>query len=511
MSNIAITSASDFTQLAQTQRVSQMVQTAVRGRTSTAALLGSVIFYGLLALMVLTAVPYGTVEPWWDALFQTVVFLFAVLWMVEGFLSKRWCLPEHRLFIPLLCLAAFVFLQSLSLGYLNLTSLGINTSGLGYTSADPYESGWVARKLLALIITGALLMRYTTTARRFKWLVFVIIGVGIASSVFGLARQTMQGDAPSYVLPSLKPHTAGYAQFINKNHFAFLVEMSLGLVLGLLLAARRKLDWALAYVTAALLMAAAIILSNARAGVFSMLAELLFLCALLIVFHHRQRKHQGMAPLSRLRAWGFPVVGALVCGTLLLVAASGVVWFGGEPLVTRMAALSSEMQPTNVDTHLGVRRVEIWQATWRLIKSHPIAGTGFGAFSVAITKQHDATGEWTPEAAHNDYLELVAGGGLIGFAIVCWFVVAFFRLARKRLNSPDPFRRAASLGALAALFAVATHSLVDFGLHTTVNSIVFVGLIVIVTLGHQVEMKRSLDQGLRPGTLTPDGMIVANK
>jgi O-antigen ligase len=418
-------------------------------------------------------------------------------------------LPEHHLFIPLLCLAAFIWLQSFSLGHLNLTSFGINTSGLGYISADPYESGWAARKLLALIITGSLLIRYTTTSRRFKWLVFVIIGIGIASSVFGLARQTMQGDAPSYVLPSLKPHTAGYAQFINENHFALLIEMSLGLVLGLFLNARRKLDWALVYLTGALLMAATIILSNSRGGVFSMLAELLFLSAVLFVLRHRER--QAIEQWSRLRTWGFPLVGALVCGAVLVTAAAGVVWFGGEPLVARMAALSSEVQPVSGDPHSGVRRVEIWQATCRLIKLHPIVGTGVGAFSVAITKQHDATGEWTPEAAHNDYLELVAGGGLIGFGIVCWFAVAFFRLARKRLNSPDPFRRAAGLGALAALFAVATHSLVDFGLHTTVNSIVFVGLIVIATSGHQIEVKRSLDQGLRPETLTPDGMIVANK
>src|SRR2546426_889174 len=42
------------------------------------------IFYALLTIIVLTAVPYGTVEPWWKAVFQCAVFALGCLWIVEG-------------------------------------------------------------------------------------------------------------------------------------------------------------------------------------------------------------------------------------------------------------------------------------------------------------------------------------------------------------------------------------------------------------------------------------------
>jgi hypothetical protein len=41
------------------------------GRASR--ILSRVIFYTLLVLIALVAVPYGTVEPWWMALFECVV------------------------------------------------------------------------------------------------------------------------------------------------------------------------------------------------------------------------------------------------------------------------------------------------------------------------------------------------------------------------------------------------------------------------------------------------------
>ncbi len=46
--------------------------------------LSPVIFYSLLVLLPLTAIPYGTVEPWWVALFECAVFLIAVLGVADA-------------------------------------------------------------------------------------------------------------------------------------------------------------------------------------------------------------------------------------------------------------------------------------------------------------------------------------------------------------------------------------------------------------------------------------------
>jgi putative inorganic carbon (HCO3(-)) transporter len=139
--------------------------------------------------------------------------------------------------------------------------------------------------------------------------------------------------------------------------------------------------------------------------------------------------------------------------------------------------------------------VDIWRATVELIKDHPLVGVGFGGYWTAIPQYHNASGAYTPQQAHNDYLEIMASGGVIGFALFLWFVVLLLNRARKVLLDGDPLRRAACLGAVVALFGVAVHSLFDFGLHITINSALFVALVVIATVEVPAEAAKELRVG----------------
>ena len=91
------------------------------------------------------------------------------------------------------------------------------------------------------------------------------------------------------------------------------------------------------------------------------------------------------------------------------------------------------------------------------------------------------------EQAHNDYLDLAANGGVVAIGLAAWFVVAIVLRARSSLRSGDPYRRAASLGAVAGMLSIAVHSLVDFGLQVTGIAVVFVVLMVISVADHRVE------------------------
>ncbi|HKC66056.1 MAG TPA: hypothetical protein VKB86_20600, partial [Pyrinomonadaceae bacterium] len=99
--------------------------------------LGLAIFYSLLALIILVAIPYGTVEPWWEALFECTVFVLAAVWIVEGMLSRKWLVREHRIFLPILLLILYAFIQTLPI--LPENSTGTNLKLWGAISADPYE------------------------------------------------------------------------------------------------------------------------------------------------------------------------------------------------------------------------------------------------------------------------------------------------------------------------------------------------------------------------------------
>jgi O-antigen ligase len=455
-------------------------------RERAARVVGRTVFFALLALIALVAVPYGTVEPWWQALFECAVFGLAALWMIEGFLGGSWHLPAYRLLWPLLALAAFALLQTIPTGgAVANVPLKIGGGVWQAVSADPHATQRWAAKVLALVLVGAMLLHYTADERRLRALVNVVIGVALVSAVFGLVRQMMQHQV-GFVLPYLRPGF-GYGQFINKNHFPFLMEMALGLVLGLVLGGGVGRDRLLIYVAVGLLLGGALISANSRGGVLSLLCQMLY-AALLLPAVRRARAAETTGGAAALR-WAQRLGGTMIVRALLIICliaaiVFGIVWVGGDALVGSLEALPAEVGAPVEGIRWSVRRRDIWPATWQLIKAHPLAGTGFGGYWMAITEYHQASGEKTPQEAHNDYLEFLAGGGLVGVALAAWFLYAFVRHARARLRrSPDDaFGRSACFGALVGLSGIAVHSIVDFGLHLTINAVVFIALVVIATV-----------------------------
>jgi O-antigen ligase len=132
--------------------------------------------------------------------------------------------------------------------------------------------------------------------------------------------------------------------------------------------------------------------------------------------------------------------------------------------------------------HEAARRRDIWRASWLMFKAHPIAGAGLGGFWAEVPVYHSASGVLTPQQAHNDYLELVASGGLLGAALFIWFAAVFIRQARFSVKAAEGFQRAVSLGAIISVAGVGVHSIVDFGLHITINALVFAALLGILSL-----------------------------
>jgi hypothetical protein len=121
---------------------------------------------------------------------------------------------------------------------------GIESVAGRAVSADPYETRLFVFRLFALTLAGALLLRYTSNRSRLRSLVRVVIGVGVASALFGITRQAIQNVEWKLTLYSPRYRVwvdllnlqldEGYGQFGNRNHFAFLMEMTLGLALGLI-------------------------------------------------------------------------------------------------------------------------------------------------------------------------------------------------------------------------------------------------------------------------------------
>lgn len=443
------------------------------GRAGVAAGgLSAFIFAGLVAIVPLSAAPYGSVEPLWTALFEASVFLLAALAALEWALSGRGFSRAHVLVLPGLALAVYALFQSLELG------------GGGAVSYDPYETRLIALLLFAYTAYLALLLRYTDTERRLRALLYAVIAAGLASALFGIVRQTAQrGGGEGFLLEYLRPG-AGYAQFINKNHFAYLAEMALGVLLGLVAGhgvARAK---ALVPLALALPLWAALVLSGSRGGILALLCQVIFLGATFGVTRAVSRtnpsKGFGTAPSALDRVAGSKAARAGLVLALLLTLAVGMVWLGGDAVADRVASVGEEVTSHAADATRSGRK-EIWAATWRTFTAHPLLGVGFGGYWVAVSKRHEGSGGLVPQQAHNDYLEVLASGGVVGAALVAAFLLLLVRQAAPRLRAGSPFARAACLGALTGLCGVAVHSLVEFGLHVPSNAFAALALAAAAT------------------------------
>ena len=436
-----------------------------------------VIWVGLLALPVLTAIPYGTVEIWWQALAECWVFALAALWLLEGWRNRHWRISEARLLCPLLLLTALALLQTLAPAPVR--------------SADPFETQRFALRLLALAVYLELLLSYLTDARRLRQLVYVILGVGAATAGFGLVRLALQ-KTNGFFLPALLLDSS-FAQFINRNHAAFLLEMALGLAMGILAGGgTRRLRQHYAYGAIVLLLVVALGLAKSRGGLLAVLGQMMFLglAAGAVRARRRRRRRQTeeeteitepRRPSTRARLQR----GAAWCGLVVTMGAA-LLWVGGAPLTQRLAQTTEDISLEST-RRSNTRRIDIWRATLPLIAAQPLTGQGLGGYWMAVSEFHDASGEWVPRQAHNDYLELLASGGLLGLALFVWFARELVQRARPRLRSPDAFRRAVALGATTGLAGVALHSLVDFGLHITVNAVCCAALVALAVARGRTE------------------------
>ncbi len=452
-------------------------------------LLGKTIFVSLLGLIILTAIPYGTVETWWRAFFVCVVFTLCILWIIEGFLSESWSTGGRAVLLPLFALAGFSLLQTITLGPVDTPIPGIPYSPWNAISADPYETRFFALQLLGLTIAGALFYRYAANAGRIGALVNVIIAVAVASAIYGLLRQTTQHSL-GFGLPLLKPNE-GYGQFVNKNHFAYLMEMGLGLTLGMIAGGGVKRERALIYFASLLPIWTALVLSNSRGGILGMLAQLVAGALLLTIVEPASKSNSSqLAIVSFARLLSVRVLLLLL---LLLGVAWGTIWLGGEQLASRIEETRGEFDLATDESRQGASRNEIWRSTWQMFKANPIVGVGMNGYWAAIPAYHDASGMLTPQEAHNEYLELLSSGGIIGLAIGAWFALVLFRRIRENLRSPNRFRRTTCFAASLGIIGVAVHSLLDFGLHMIVNALVFMALVVIATCRweHESRLRRS--------------------
>lgn len=112
---------------------------------------------------------------------------------------------------------------------------------------------------------------------------------------------------------------------------------------------------------------------------------------------------------------------------------------------------------TETDTNRSnLHRIHLWQANWAMFKDHPLLGVGYfqnGGERLRSYYHELGIEDYIISHAHNNYLEYLAGTGILGFIafmiFISWFIYAAYYLW-KALPPDKTFERSLALGALGA-------------------------------------------------------------
>ena len=119
------------------------------------------------------------------------------------------------------------------------------------------------------------------------------------------------------------------------------------------------------------------------------------------------------------------------------------------------------------------------------------------AFGTAFPLYDTWNGNFRVEQAHNDYLQILADAGLLGFICIAAFIYLLFKQGLQKIGGEHShFRRSVSVGAMAGCLGILIHSFFDFPLRTPSNAFFFLLFAVFTTASIHFS-KRSRTRGKR--------------
>ncbi|HVQ38246.1 MAG TPA: O-antigen ligase family protein, partial [Pyrinomonadaceae bacterium] len=364
-------------------------------------------FLLLCVAIILSALAYGTVHYWALAVFFLGAVLMLILWLADGWALGRIRISRNVLQLSLLGMFLLGLIQLLPLR--SAETAGISSLPFVRSlSLDPYATRFILIQVAALLIYFAATLVFVDTPNRLRLLVRTITIFGFLLAVFGLTQSFTTSKV--YWIREL-PQSQPFGPFINRHHFAGYMELAMALPLGLLFSGSLEKEKRFIYLFAVILMSVALIMTNSRGGLISLIAEILFLVAV-AGFRRRTTRRKSSEKSSRIKS---AVVRAGLAFVLVVSVLGAVTMLGGESGLTRLLGSLNTDDPTTGRAHF-------WSVTVDIIKTHPILGIGLGAFSVVYTGYDSRNGLFRLEQAHNDYLQVLSDGGIVGAALGLFFV-----------------------------------------------------------------------------------------
>lgn len=451
----------------------------------------SLIAFGLLLCwLLLLPWPLGANRDWIWLWFAAALAPIALLAVTSVALPELWRRLPRGLRWSLLALTLSVSIDGLRAGIGRITHTATDNGWWALADVDAARLGTI--QSVTVLLLSMLLVVLVRSRARARWLLAALFATGVAEALLAIGV-VLSGSGLSWFGHDLGSSGFATGTFVNRNHFAGMLELAGACGFGLLAAgiqlrpaAESRVELLRRVLHAVLgtrlivrvglaVIVVALVLTRSRMGNAGFFFGLT-LAGLAAMVYWR--------PLPKLLIW---LLLSIVAVDVLVLGA----WVGVEKLAERVAETRLLTAPDTVQNVAGVavsvastepnegERWAVAGAGLRLWWQRPWLGHGAGAFRTVFPSAKPASVTLFYDHAHNDFVEMLVDRGAVGLLLWLASVLGLLALAVNVLRAPgDSLRRGLALASIAGGGALLLHAMVDFNMQIPANRFWFQAVIL---------------------------------
>jgi O-antigen ligase len=390
----------------------------------------SLVRGGICLVIAFSVLAFGAVEAWSAAAVEISAAVLLLAWAIAIALDRTATIQWNALNGPLLA-------------FLGIGLLQLFLGGTAYAFLTRMEVLRVASYVILFFVATQAFRKRADLS----FLAWFLILFCFAVSLLGIIQHfTSEGEI--YWMPSLAIRGDSFGPFVNRNHFAGFVELTLPVGLGLMLFRGISAELLPLATVLTIVPVGALVLSGSRGGIIGFALEL---CVLAVLARTR-------------RAGEGPRMMALAAVALAAVAV--VAWIGAGKAIERFSSARQDLTMS--------RRSSMVRGAAGVFFAHPIKGSGLGTLVSVYPRYETLYDGYVVQHVHNDYMEALAETGVAGGLCGLAFLWLLYREARKGFEAErSHFGPGLRAGAIAAVIGLLLHSFIDFNLHIPSNALLF--------------------------------------
>lgn len=403
----------------------------------------------------------------------TVFILTA--WAVRMLLERKVIFRRSVFDIPLLLFLASQFLST-------LTSIDLRTSLFGYYSR--FHGGFLSSLCYSLLFWAFVSnMDKLRTKKAIRLLLYsgVLVSIYAVLQHFGIDKNVWVQDVVNRVFSTL-----GQPNWLAAWLLALL-----------------PLSWAYAlkggkkslkkYLPISLLFTLAIAYTKSRSGLLGLGLAALIFWGLVFLFTLKKKLSK---PLKK----KFLLLNLL---TLVLIFVGGTPWSPSLETLGKKGGETKTQGPVleTGGTESGKIRKIVWQGAIDIFRHYPISGTGPETFAFAYYQfrpvEHNLVSEWDflYNKAHNEFLNILATTGILGFGTYIYFIYIVFSYFVRRIKENPSLLYPAFLAGFVSLLVT-----YFFGFSVVATSLLFFlfpALAIVLKTGGRIGFPNERELKLR--------------